>query len=66
MAVVSTSAAAVALPPIVLLRTAILSPIALSAEGYFASSGESCDSRSLYDSTDCAAEPPNAFAVSRA
>ena len=66
IAVVSTSAAAFASPPIVLLNTAILSPIALRASGVLASSGESCESSSLYDSTLCAAEPPNVFAASRA
>ena len=47
IAVVSTSAAAVASPPIVLLRMAMLSPIARSASGYFASSGDSCESSNL-------------------
>ncbi len=66
IAVVRTVAAAVASPPIVLLKRAICTPISCIAAGYFANWGESCDSSSLYDSTACAAEPPNIRAVSRA
>ena len=51
MAVVRTVAAAVASPPIVLLRIAMLRPISCIAAGVFANSGDSCDRSSLYDST---------------
>ena len=63
---VSTSAAATVSPPIVFDSVAILLPIFRNASGDFDSSGVSCESNSLYDSTLCAAEPPKVFAVSRA
>ena len=66
IAVVRTSAAATPSPPISLLVVAILFPIACNASGYLPSSGDNCESRSLYPSTACEASMPKALALSRA